>query len=209
MLYAQQILQWPFSKYPKYQNIFRLRYWNLFKPYIYFTFKCRIILYDAFIFSRLNCGVKLYVNSKPKSHMDKLLKVTQNKILKILQFKLKSHTNDLYKDFNVLKIEDKFHVCCLTHKLIHNPHNLPQAITELFTLNKQVYHYNTGNNEGLHAGKINITAYGLRKINHQARLCWESMPNSIKDEISIKAHIISFCKFNHENSENLDSAKGG
>ena len=37
-----------------------------------------------------------------------------------------------------------------------NPDNLPQAITELFTLNKQVHGYNTGNNEGLHAGKIHV-----------------------------------------------------
>ena len=111
-----------------------------------------------------------------------------------------AHINDLYKDFDVLKIEDinKFNICCLTHKIIHNPDNLPQAISELFTLNKQVHDYNTRNNEGLHAGKINTTTYGLRKINHQARLCWESIPNSIKDEVSInsfkrklKTHIIS------------------
>ena len=157
------------------------------------------MLYNAFIFSRLNYGVELYVNSYPKSHLDKL-KVTQNKILKILQFKRKSHINDLYKDFDVLKIEgiNKFNICCLTHKIIHNPDNLPQAITELFTLNKQVHDYNTRNNERLHADKINTTTYALRKIKHQARLCWESIPNSIKDEVSInsfkrklKAHIIS------------------
>ena len=87
--------------------------------------------------------------------MDKL-KVTQNKILKILQFKRKSHINDL-----------------------------PQAVTELFTLNKQVHDYNTRKNERLRADKINTTTYGLRKINHQARLCWESIPNSIKDEVSV------------------------
>ena len=28
-------------------------------------------------------------------------------------------------------------------QLIHNPDNLPQVITELFTLNKQVHDYNT------------------------------------------------------------------
>ena len=51
--------------------------------------ECRIVLYNAFIFSRLNYGDELYVNSYPKSHLDKL-KVTQNKILKILPFKRKS-----------------------------------------------------------------------------------------------------------------------
>ena len=83
--------------------------------------KGRITLYNAFIFSRLNYAVELYFNSYPKSHLDKL-KVTENKILKILHFKRKSHINDSYKDFDVLKIEDinKFNICCLTHKIIHN-----------------------------------------------------------------------------------------
>ena len=31
----------------------------------------------------------------------------------------------------------------MTHKIIHNRNNLPQTITELFTLNKQVHDYNT------------------------------------------------------------------
>ena len=65
----------------------------------------------------------------------------------------------------MLKIEDKdkFNIRCLAHKIIHNPDNLPQAITELITLNKQVHDYNTWNNERLHAGKINTTTYRLRK----------------------------------------------
>ena len=74
------------------QNV--VRYTGIFsKLRSILPLKCRIILYNAFIFSRLNYGVELYVNSYPKSHLDKLT-VTQNKILKIVQFKRKSHTNE-------------------------------------------------------------------------------------------------------------------
>ena len=80
-----------------------VKYTGIFSKYRYILpLKCRIILYNAFVFSRVNYGVGLYVNSYPKSHLDNL-KVTQSEILKILQLKRKSHTNDLYKDFNVLK----------------------------------------------------------------------------------------------------------
>ena len=98
----------------------------------------------------------------------------------------------------------------MTHKIIHNPDNLPQGITELFTLNKQVHDYNTRNNEGLHAGKINTTTYGLRNISHQARLCRESIPNSIKDEVFVNSffkkiksqyHFHVLNKFNYELGE--------
>ena len=87
--------------------------------------------------------------------MDKL-KITQNKMLKILQFRQKSHTNDLYKDFNVLKIKNthKFNTCRLTHKIIHRPDNLSQARH----FNKQVHDYDTRNIEGLHSRKINTSS---------------------------------------------------
>ena len=48
--------------------------------------KCRIVLYYAFVFSGLNYGIELYANLNSSSHLHPLM-VTQNKILKILQFK--------------------------------------------------------------------------------------------------------------------------
>ena len=57
---------------------------------------CRIILYNAFVFSRLNYGIELYANLNSRSHLYPLT-VNQNKILKILQFKKhRSNTNALY-----------------------------------------------------------------------------------------------------------------
>ena len=57
--------------------------------------ECRIILYNAFVFSRLNYGIELYANLNSSSHLHSLM-VTQNKILKILQFKKhRSNTNAL------------------------------------------------------------------------------------------------------------------
>ena len=87
-------------------------------------------------------------------------------------------------------------------KLIHIPENLPPAITELFTLNKQVHNYDTSDDEELHASKINTTIKGSSKISRQARIC---IPRSIKHEISmnsLKGQSIK-SRLNFRSSENL------
>ena len=84
--------------------------------------KCRKILYDAFISSRFNYGVELYANNNTQGQLNTLM-ITQNKILKILQFKKRNaKTNELYKEFEVLKLQDlhMFNICCLVHKVINN-----------------------------------------------------------------------------------------
>ena len=57
-----------------------------------------MILYNAFIFPRLNYGIEAYTNAKG-DHLKKSI-ASQNKILRILQFKpYTSDTNDLYSKF--------------------------------------------------------------------------------------------------------------
>ena len=64
--------------------------------------KGRKLLHDAFIFFRLNYGVELYANNYTQGQLNTLM-ITQNKILKILQFmKRNVETNELYKEFEVL-----------------------------------------------------------------------------------------------------------
>ena len=97
-------------------------------------------LYNAFVFSRLNYGIELYANLNSRSHLHPLM-VTQNKIFKILQFKKhRSNTNAPYKEYCVLKVEDqhKFNICCLIHKTIHHPGNIPTSMNELLILHKDM-----------------------------------------------------------------------
>ena len=87
--------------------------------------------------------------------------VTQNKILKILQFKKhRSDTNALYKKkYSVLKVEDqhKFNICCLIHTTIHHlgdPGNISTSMNELIILHKDMHKYNTRNKNDIHATRI-------------------------------------------------------
>ena len=47
--------------------------------------ECRNTLYNSFVFSRLNYGIEMYVNTEKKFLTP--LKTSQNKLLRILQFK--------------------------------------------------------------------------------------------------------------------------
>ena len=162
--------------------------------------KCRKILYDAFIFSRLNYGVELYANNNTQGQLNTVM-ITQNKILKILQFKKRNaKTNELYKEFEVLKLQDlhMFNICCLVHKVINNREILPQAINTLFTQNSQVHDYDTRQKEELHPNNINTRGFGAKTISHQGRILWNQLPQNIKDEKSskvfkrkLKAHLLS------------------
>ena len=107
------------------------------------------------------------------------LKITQNKILKILQFKKrKSETNALYEEFKVLKVEDlhMYNTFCLIQKIIHHPQTVPAAINELFTLHKNVHNHDTRNKNDIHATNINYLTYGGRKLNYKGRNYWNNLP---------------------------------
>ena len=82
------------------------KYCSIFSKVRHFLPKeCHLALYNSFIFSRLNYGIELYFSTN-KSYYKKLI-TSQNRLLKILQFKpFKSNVNNLYLEFHVLTVED-------------------------------------------------------------------------------------------------------
>ena len=149
--------------------------------------RSRVILYNAFVHSRLNYDVEIYANRNKK--LLHPLKITQNKILKILQFKKrKSETNVLYEEFKVLKVEDlhMYNTFCLMQKIIHHPQTVPAAINKLLTLHKNVHNHDTRNKNDIHATNINHLTYGGRKLNYKGRNYWNNLPVQLKQETKIK-----------------------
>ena len=88
--------------------------------------ECLNTLYNPFVFSRLNYVIEVYVDTEKKFLTP--LKTSQNKLLRILQFKHRpSPVNDLYKSFGVLKLTDmhKYNLIILMHKHMHHPNKIP------------------------------------------------------------------------------------
>ena len=85
---------------------------------------CRMTLYNSFVFSRLNYGVEVYAKTNMK--FLSRLKTSQNKVLRILQFKhRKSLVDDLYVTSGVLKLADmqKYNLLTIMYKFMHIPNS--------------------------------------------------------------------------------------
>ena len=157
----------------------------------------RLTLYDSFVFSRLNYGIEVYANTEVK--FLKRIKTSQNKILRILQFRhQRSPTNDLYTNFKILNLGEmhKMKLLSVIFKFVHNPDEFREALKALFTQHFQVVHgYNTRNKNYLHATHCHKKSYGYRKIPYRARQHWNSLLPSLKNEKSFTKFKASVKKY--------------
>ena len=75
----------------------------------------------------------------------------QKKAVRIMTAsKYNAHTEPLFKQFNIMKLEDSLSLQCLKfyHKLKGN--SLPKYLADIFTRNSDIYHYGTRNRDQLH-----------------------------------------------------------
>ena len=176
-----------FETHTKELNQKLVKYAGIFSKIRHFLpVSCRKIVYNAFIASRLNYGSEIYVRTN-KRHIQPLA-VTQNKLLRILQFKAKkTPLKSLYTAFDVIKLKDLHYlnICCIVHKFIYSPCLLPEAINDIFRKNKQVHQYDTRQKNDLHPVKINTRLYGEKTISFQGRDYWNKLPNSLKEVTSV------------------------
>ena len=106
------------------------------KCYKLFTFHSSILI--------LLYGIEVYANTK-KSFLKGLI-ILNNKLLRTLQQQtLRTHTVELYKNYNTLTILDlhDYQLCNLVHKFLYNKEKLPPAYSNYFTQNYAVHNYYT------------------------------------------------------------------
>ena len=115
--------------------------------------------------------------------------MTQNKVLRILQFKhRKSPVNDLYVTFGVLKLADmqKYNLLTIIHKFMDTPNEFPTALKDLFIQHSEIHGYNTRNKYDLHATHVNTKICGHKKLYYITRQYWNSLDFQLKREQSLK-----------------------
>ena len=134
-----------FETHTKELNHKLVKYRGIFSKIRHFLpVSCRKIVCNAIISSGHNYGSEIYVRTS-KRHIQPLA-VTQNKLLRILQFiARKTPLKSLYAAFDVIKLKDLHYLnkCCIVHKFTHSPCLLPEAINDIFRKNKQVHQYDT------------------------------------------------------------------
>ena len=106
------------------------------------------------------------------------------------------HTNPLFQSLNKLKIQD-LHSLQVGIFMYQFHHNLfPDDLLEpnYFTMNNEVYNYNTRGATSIRVGLVN-TCLAYNTIRIQGALLWNILPTSLKNAPSINVssvHIIGF-----------------
>ena len=136
-------------------------------------------VYFSFIYPHLLYGIEVYANTK-KSFLKGLI-ILNNKLLRTLQQQtLRTHTVELYKNYNTLTIPDlhDYQLCNLVHKFLYKD-KLPPAYSNYFTQNYAVHNYCTKNRNDLHLQSCQ-TAIGKKIIKFKASQLWNLLPNDLK-----------------------------
>lgn len=137
-------------------------------------------IYFALVHSHLLYGVEVYANTFP-TYIDPLLKLN-NKLLRILQNKPRlTHIKELYSNYQTLTIQDlhKLQIFCIVHKYKYNPHKLPPAYANFFTINNTVHDHDTRSSSDLHLTTVNNT-FGYQRVKEKGSRLWNSLPVTIK-----------------------------
>ena len=98
-------------------------------------------LYNSLILTRLNYGIKAW----GFAHQS-LFKIQKKAVRIITNSKYNAHTDPIFKKLNLLKIEDIFHVSCLSlYYSIHRPDvkPAPEFFKTIIVTNRDVHGHNT------------------------------------------------------------------
>ena len=107
-------------------------------------------LYFAFAHSHITYAAEIYINTYD-SYLDKLNKLNNKILLRILQNKNRYPITLLYRNFNTIP-PSKLHkqqILLLLHKFFHHTDQLPAIFKDYFVLNSSVHNYNTRRNNNL------------------------------------------------------------
>ena len=138
--------------------------------------ECLRSLYNAFIQSRIDYGdatKKLIQRSQ----------VHQNRALKILQYKRRlASTNEIRKDFQVLKIFDQYEhkILKLMHMYVNKKDKLPAVFQNLFQTRSSLHNYETRNSDLFQVPKTK-TRFGNCAISVKGASLWNSQPSHLRN----------------------------
>ena len=113
------------------------------------------MLYSTIILPYLNYGILAWGHSS-RCLIDKLFLCQKRAIRNIFGVSMRSHTNELFSNSKILKIDDlyQFHLGCIMHKL--NKTDLPYIIESVFIKNSEIHKYPTRQTNLYHLPKTRL-----------------------------------------------------
>ena len=149
--------------------------------------KVLLSLYYSLFYSCILYGCLVWQFSS-QTNLNRLIKL-QKKCLRLLTFSpYDAHTNPLFSNLKILKIEDIFKYQTL--KLLHeySSSKLPQALMKLFKPVKDTHQRETRSNTKnlLYVPSINTVRFGVNSISYNGPKLWNDHIKSCKELLTVK-----------------------
>jgi len=100
-------------------------------------------MYYSYIHSHLVYGLPIWGPSISKANLKRLTTLQKKAIRIIANSRYNAPTNNLFKQYKILKIEDLIKLELTKYGYMLTNSQLPQSICELFKRNSQYHNYNT------------------------------------------------------------------
>ena len=116
------------------------------------------------------------------------ISVLQKKCIRILNFSpFNSHTNQLFSDNKILKLDDIIKVQIMKLLFDFKNNNLPDDLMKLFILNSEINQYQTRNvyNKGFFIPKITTKSFGINSLKYYAPTLWNLI---LQNNITINSY---------------------
>jgi hypothetical protein len=150
----------------------------------YIPEKNKILLFNAYISSKIQYGIELY--GRANSSLLNKIQVRQNRSLKILFNKdFLTPTNLLHNEIHVLKVNDQYKLNILKFVFKHQNNLLPEIFCNQFVNNNNIHYHDTRQSNNLHLHH-HITTLGNKQIRYQGPNLWNKIPSEIKNTSSLK-----------------------
>ena len=150
------------------------------------TKKILILVYCAFFYSQLLYGCPLW--SLTTVNNVNTIRILQKICIRIINHApFNSHTNNLFEENKLLKLDDIIKFEQLKLVFLFRNGDLPEVLNNLFKLNINTYNTRNASKGGLSIAKINITSFGIRSLRYSASVTWNLCIKSINDLKDIKS----------------------
>ena len=154
----------------------------LFKLNSFLPFHILLTLYNTLVLPYFNYGILSYHNA-PHYALDRLKICQKRAIRAICRLDYNAHTNDHFKQHNILKLDDiyKLNLCSTVFSQLQNPSNF--SVSDRLVRNSDIHNYNTRSRDDF------IVPYYSRSSSqscflYQASTEWNLIPQTVKDSHS-------------------------
>ena len=151
-------------------------------------------IYNSLILPHITYAITSWGNMKNKE-MDRLEKLQKKAIRFVNKSKYNSHTDPLFKQSKLLKLQDIYNIECIKIYLRHKAQILSPYLSNQLATNAEIHTHHTRQDQDIHNTPITSTLEE-QLVNSKIAAAWNKLPHNIKtlgspSTDTLKNHFIS------------------